>query len=306
MSLTSPNVVCFGVLSYLQLMVVEEPASRNGGAAIKQKLDSFGDDAAIVAAMLHGWRVHSRLVPSALGKDEYGRKVAAVIEPLGLDTELTVNPKIETVFEVSVADRTGDRTYYYQRTPQTVATLDRADLDGLENARFLYVDWYDGDHILRPIKAAAKFGVPVFVNIESQFDNRELLKGIGPYATVFQATVDESDADEKMLEAARMVLDAGVGIALVTGGSSGCLATDGKTMVRVEAPKVEVADGNGAGSCFAAGFIYGRLQEWPLERCARLATAQASLKCSRVGYTPFSVEDGERLAATLAVDSRAW
>ena len=209
--MNSPDVVCFGVLRYLQLMVVEELAGRNGGAAIKQKLDSFGEDAAIVAAMLHGWRVHSRLVPSALGEDEYGRKVAAVIERLGLDAELTVDPKIETVFEVSIADRTGDRTYYYQRTPQTVATLDRADLDGLENSRFLYVDWYDGDHILRPIKAAAKFGVPVFVNIESQFDNRELLKGLGPSSTVCQATVEESDADEKMSEAARTVLGAGVG-----------------------------------------------------------------------------------------------
>ncbi len=304
--MNSPDVVCFGVLSYLQLMVVEEIAGRNGGTAITQKFDSFGDDAAIVAAMLHEWGVHSRLVPSALGEDEYGRKVAAVIERLGLDTDLTVDPKIETVFEVSIADHTGDRTYYYQRTPQAVTTLDRADLGSLQNARFLYVDWYDGDHILRPIETAAKLGVPLLVNIESQFDNRELLHALGPAAAVCQVTLDEPDVAGKMEEAAQAVLGAGVGTALVTGGALGCLAADNNEMVRVETPQVEVADGNGAGSCFAAGFIYGRLQEWPLERCARFATAQASLKCSRVGYTPFPVEDGERLAATLVVDSRAW
>jgi len=305
MNLTSPDVVCFGVLSYLQLLVVEEIAGRNAGTAINQKFDSFGDDAAIVAAMLHGWGVRSRLVPSALGDDEYGRKVAAVIKGLGLDADLAVDSKVETVFEVSIADHTGDRTYYYQRTPEAVATLDRADLAGLENTRFLYVDWYDGDHVLRPMKAAAQFGVPVFVNIESQFDNRELLKRLSPSATVCQVAVDESDADTKMAEAARLVLDAGVGAVLVTAGPRGCLAADGRTMVRVEAPPVEVADGNGAGACFAAGFIYGRLQEWPLERCARFATAQASLKCSRVGYTPFPVKDGERLAATLNVTARS-
>ena len=303
--MNTPHVVCFGVLSYLQLMLVEKIASRNDGAAIQQKFDSFGDDAAIVAAMLHQWGVSTRLLPSALGQDEYGRKAAGAIERLGLDAELTFDSAIDTVFEISVADRTGDRTYYYQRSLEAVATLDRAEISVLEKASFLYADWYDGGHIRRPIEAANTFGVPVFVNIESQFDNRELLKGLGP-TTICQVSLDESQSDEDMAEAGRRVLEAEVGTVLVTAGARGCLAADKTQMVRVEAPEVEVADGSGAGSCFAAGYIYGRLQGWPLERCARFATAQASLKCSRVGYTPYPLADGERLAATLSINSRSW
>ena len=49
------EVVCFGVLSYLQLMVVDQVPVHNGGTPISQLTDSFGDDAAIVAGMLHQW-----------------------------------------------------------------------------------------------------------------------------------------------------------------------------------------------------------------------------------------------------------
>ena len=50
-------------------------------------------------------------------------------------------------------------------------------------------------------------------------------------------------------------------------------------------------------------FIYGNLLGWPLERCARFATAQASLKCGAAGYQLATILEGERLAATLQVDA---
>lgn len=39
------RVVSFGVLSYLQLMVVDQAPVRNGGTPIRQLTDSYGDDA---------------------------------------------------------------------------------------------------------------------------------------------------------------------------------------------------------------------------------------------------------------------
>lgn len=303
--MNTPDVMCFGVLSYLQLVRVEKIADRNNGTVIKQKFDSFGDDAAIVAAILHQWGVSTRLVPSTLGRDEYGRKAAVAIEQLGLDAELAFDSGIDTVFEISIADRTGDRTYYYQRSPEAVATLGHADISNLRTARFLYADWYDGDHILRPIEVANISEVSIFINIESQFDNRELLKHLGP-TSVCQVALDDSRSEEDMAAAAHRVLERGVGTVLVTAGARGCLAADETRMIRVRAPRLKIADGNGAGSCFAAGYIYGRLQGWPLERCARFATAHASLKCSRVGYTPYPLAGGERLAGTLEVVSRSW
>ena len=296
------EVVCFGVLSYLQLMVVDQVPVHNGGTPIRQLTDLYGDDAAIVAGMLHQWGQSARFIPSAVGEDELGRKVASTVGRLGVPVRVTVKPGVTTVAELSIVDPSGARTYFYQRTPELLATLDETGLAPLDCAAYLYVDWYDGDHILRPMKAAFKLGVPVFVNVESQYGDRELLTKLAPYTTVCQVSADDSNAEADMATIAKGLLDAGIDTAVVTGGSRGCLAAHAGETVRVNVPQVEVVDGNGAGSCFSAGFIFGRVRGWNLERCARFATAQASLKCGVPGYSVASVEEGERLAATLQTE----
>ncbi len=296
------EVVCFGVLSYLQLMVVDQVPVHNGGTPIQRLTDSYGDDAGIVAGMLHQWGQKTRFIPSALGDDELGSKVATTVGRLDLPVHLTVNPAVTTVAELSIVDPSGGRTYFYQRTPELLATLDEADLTPLESAAYLYVDWYDGDHILRPMRAAFSLGVPVFVNIECEYGNRELVAKLAPYVTVCQVSADGPDAGDDLASIANAVLDAGIGTVVVTGGSRGCLAADAGQTVQVSAPQVEVVDGNGAGSCYSAGFIYGSVRRWTLEQCTRFATAQASLKCGVPGYKVASVADGERLAATLQAE----
>ena len=292
-------VVCFGVLSYLQLMVVDQVPVHNSGTQIQQLTDSYGDDAGIVAGMLHQWGQNTRIIPSALGDDELGAKVAATIGRLGVPVEMTVKPGVTTVAELSIVDPSGARTFFYQRTPELLATLGETSLAPLESAAYLYVDWYDGDHILRPMKAASRLGMPVFVNIESQYRDRELLAKLAPYTTVCQVSTDVPNAGDDLASIASGLLDAGIETVVVTSGSRGCLAADASETVRVAAPQVEVVDGNGAGSCFSAGFIFGSMRGWNLEQCARFATAQASLKCAVPGYKVAKVAEGERLAATL-------
>ena len=291
--------MCFGVLSYLQLMVVDQTPVHNAGTPIRQLIDSYGDDAAIVAGMLHQWGQDTKLIPSAVGDDELGRKVAETVARLGVPVQVEVNPDVATVAELSIADPSGARTYFYQRTPELLATLDAANLAPLESAAYLYVDWYDGDHILRPMRAASELGIPVLVNLEDQSANSGLLAKLAPYTTACQVSVDNAESGNDLESIAGALLEAGMGTVLITGGSRGCLVADLAQRVRVSAPAVKVVDGNGAGSCFSAAFIYANLQGWNLEQCARFATAQSSLKCGVPGYQVATITEGERLAATL-------
>ena len=64
----------------------------------------------------------------------------------------------------------------------------------------------------------------------------------------------------------------------------------------------DAIDGTGAGDAFAAGFLYGRLAGWPLERSAALANAAGALATTAVG----AVEGIASLDETLALaDLRA-
>ena len=48
---------------------------------------------------------------------------------------------------------------------------------------------------------------------------------------------------------------------------------------------VDVVDGTGAGDAFTAGFVYGYLHDWELERAARFASAMGALATTAIGTT---------------------
>jgi sugar/nucleoside kinase (ribokinase family) len=82
----------------------------------------------------------------------------------------------------------------------------------------------------------------------------------------------------------------------------GCLVLHGSEIVRVHAPSFHVVDGCGAGATFSAGYIYGYLHGWDLEKSARFATAAGSLKVTRPGLRMFPIDEISRVAAQLAVE----
>ncbi len=81
--------------------------------------------------------------------------------------------------------------------------------------------------------------------------------------------------------AAREAFAHSVGVLAIHRGARGStvFARDG----RIDTPAFRVLPRNptGAGDLFNAGFVYGRLREWPLDRCARFANAVAALHIER-------------------------
>ena len=293
------DLVCFGILCQGYLLVVESPPVHNGGTVIRELREYFGDDATIIAMLLHGWGVSSGIVGSAVGDDDSGRKIARWIEEAGIPTRVRFSKDISTEFEVCVSDPSGARTYFWQRSAKVLDTLRTADLSMLRGAKMLYVDWYDGEFILPPMRHARAQGAGVYLNLESQYQDAALLNRLAPLAQICQVSMDEPEASGGVEEVVDLVLAAGSETAAVTMGRAGCVVARGNERVRVPAPAVDVVDTTGAGAAFSAGLIYAHLQGWPLEACARLATAAASLKCSMIGLSSVGLPDAQSLAASL-------
>jgi sulfofructose kinase len=81
-----------------------------------------------------------------------------------------------------------------------------------------------------------------------------------------------------------------------------CWLGTARNSIYARAYQVEAVDTTGAGDIFHAGFIYGLLQGWPLQRQLEFACAAAALNCKAVGARGGiqSVENIERCVATVA------
>lgn len=303
MSQQAPLYVGFGMLTPVAIMVVKQLPEHNTGAIVKEVSEFVFDDAAIIACLLRQWDLPTAMIGTTLGDDLRGHLLARQLEEWGVQGEVRFSKDIKTPWEVDVSDETGARTYFWQRSPQVLGTLDTADLSILSGARLLYVDWYDGDHILRAMDEARRLDVPVFLNFEHGHADPELLHRYARRAVICQAVTDAAQCgDIAPLDVVLRLLANGVQTALITMADEGCLAAQGMEAIRVHAPLVKVVDGCGAGATFSAGYIYGYLLGWDLEQSVRFATAAASLKVTRPGLQMFSIADIKALAGQLPVE----
>ena len=293
------NLVCCGFLTHCMLVVVESFPAQNGGAAIQNVVDSFGDDAAIIASTLARWNVPSTLVSTPVGNDYYGSKVLEQLKASGIDVSQRVNQGVATPLEVGIVDGTGSRTYFQQRDPRAVASLPIPSASQLSNARMLYVDWYDGAKILDAMERAQDHGVPVFLNLESRYADAPNLADLLRFTSVCQVSIDEPQASGAPLDIGRDLIAAGIGTVLVTTGAEGCIVAQGGQAFYIRPPEVKVIDGYGAGAAFSAGMIYGFQAGWPLERCARFATAHAGIGCEVAGHAALAIDVIEKVAEGL-------
>ena len=295
------EVVCFGFLTYCLLLMVDQLPPRNGGAAVLETVDTVGDDAAIVASILTRWKVPTRLVSSPVGNDHHGQKVMNHLNAWGVNLEERVSHEITTPVEVGIVDGSGGRTYFQRRDASAMAALTPPVPDQLSGAGMLYVDWYDGPSIPAAMEIAFSRGVPVFLNLESQYNKDSPLTGMLQHTRICQVSLDEPGAGEDPVEVARWLVDQGVETALVTMGSDGCVVAQGRGAFRVLPPAVQVADCYGAGAAFSAGIIYGVRARWALEASARFASAYAGLKCEVKGMAKLPVREIRKAAATVDV-----
>ena len=293
------KVVCFGFLTYCLLLVVESFPDKNGGAPLKRVVDTFGDDAAIVASILSRWGVPTTLISSPVGTDYYGGLVAEQLRASGLTVDERVDSGVETPIEVGIVDPSGSRTYFQQRYSKALSSLETPSVAQLHGARMLYVDWYDGPGVSSAMEGARAQAVPVFLNLESRYyDNPQLQELLGN-TDICQVSMDEPGAPGEAADIARTLINHGVGTALVTMGADGCTIAQKGQAFSIRPPNVEVIDGFGAGAAFSAGIAYGMMRGWPLEQAGRFATAHSGLKCGVAGNPGFSIKRVREMAAGL-------
>ncbi len=261
-----------------------------------------GGQVATTVMACQTWGVQSRYV-GKLGDDDAARLHQDAFRSVGTDARIVTVPGAASLHNVILIDAAGERTVICQRNEQMV--LQPADLrrEWIVNARVLHVDGHDTAAATLAASWARAAGIPVVADLDDTYPGIEEL-----VANIDYLIVSEDFScrlmNETNLESAlrRMQSRYGCRLSAATLGESGVLAWDGKQLIHSAAYRVPVVDTTGAGDIFRAGFIYGLLHEWPLDRQLDFSCAAAAMNCmaqgARGGIQPVTAI--ENLMATVA------
>ncbi len=229
------------------------------------------------------WGMSTRYV-GKFGDDEGAQLHAEAFCSAGVETQVKTVPGEPSLQNVILIDKSGDRSVLCQRNDRLILQPEDLDRDWIVNARVLHVDGRDTAAAIQAARWAHEAGVLVSADLDEPYpDIDDLLEHVD-YLLVnndFSRRMMNEPDTERCLR--RMQVLYGCRVTAATLGERGVMAWDGKKLIQRPAYRVPVVDTTGAGDIFRAGFIYGLLKEWPLERQLDFSCAAAALNCMYTG-----------------------
>jgi len=96
----------------------------------------------------------------------------------------------------------------------------------------------------------------------------------------------EGSERSRAADIARVLVEGGAKVAVVTCGAAGSVCYDGRRSIALGAVNCGVIDTLGAGDSFIAAFLAGRLENTELEACVQRGATLAAVTCGHLGGWP--------------------
>lgn len=268
-----------------RLVLVDEMGLHTGGCAI---------NAATALATL-GLPVE---IMGKIGSGPLGDFLLSALAERGIGAQgVNRDPAVGTSGTMVMVEPDGERRFVHFIGANANLTLDDIDITAVQNASILHVagslvlPGLDGPPTAELLKQAQVVGCVTFLDVVWDDTGRwmELIGPALPHIDYFVPSLPEAQAitgRKDPREAAQVLVDLGVGTVGLKMGQDGCLVlTREGSLIRQPAFVVDVVDATGAGDAFAAGFVAGVYQGWPLEKTARFANAVGALCVTGLGAT---------------------
>lgn len=242
-----------------------------------------GGQAATTVIACQTWGLSTRYV-GKLGEDDAARLHREAFARAGVEAQLTTVPGAASPQSLILVDEGGERTVLCRRDERLLLQPDDLRREWVVNARALHVDGYETAAATQAARWARAAGIPVIADLDELYTGVEGLIENVDYLIVSRDFPCRLMADPDLESAlCRMHLRFGCTLTAATLGEGGVLAWDGRQLHHRPAYRVPVVDTTGAGDIFHAGFIYGLLQGWDLERQLDFACAAAAMNCMATG-----------------------
>ncbi len=237
-----------------------------------------GGQAATTVVACQTWGLSTRYV-GKLGEDDAARLHREAFARAGVEAEIVTVPGAHSLQNLIMVDE-GERTVLCQRDERMVLEPEELRREWIVSARALHLDGRDTAAATLAAQWAREAGIPVVADLDEIYDGvEELIESID-YLIVSRDFPCRLMGETNLESALRqMQLRFGCRLTAATLGEDGVLAWDGRQLLHRAAYRVPVVDTTGAGDIFHAGFIYGLLQDWPLERQLDFSCAAAAVNC---------------------------
>jgi sugar/nucleoside kinase (ribokinase family) len=277
------DLVCVGLNATDTLIPLITYPARGSKVEYRNASVLPGGQAATTAIACQAWGLSTRYV-GKLGEDDAARLHRDAFARAGVEAQLTIVAGGISPQSLILVDEGGERTVLCRCDDRLL--LQPADLrrEWIVNARALHVDGYETAAATVATGWARDAGIPVIADLDELYDGvEELIENID-YLIVSRdfpcRLMDDSNLESALR---RMQVRFGCRLTAATLGEEGVLAWDGRQFHHRAAFRVPVVDTTGAGDIFHAGFIYGLLQGWPLDRQLDFSCAAAAINCMASG-----------------------
>jgi sugar/nucleoside kinase (ribokinase family) len=264
------------------IQVGDFPAS---GAKVEYTGESVmpGGQVATTVVACQIWGLSTRYV-GKLGDDDAARLHEREFEANGVDARLVKVPGVPSPRSLILVDRQAERTVLCRRDERVILQPEELKREWVINARVLHVDGHDTAAATLAAQWAREAGIPVVADLDETYPAvDELIRNID-YLIVSRdfplRLMRETDL-KRALKA--MQVRYGCRLTAATLGPGGVLAWQGDAFHYRPAYHVDVVDTTGAGDIFHAGFIYGLVQGWDLDRQLDFSCAAAAMNCMADG-----------------------
>jgi sugar/nucleoside kinase (ribokinase family) len=278
------DVVGFGLNSVDHFCVVPRYPQFDSKTEILQYKKLPGGQVATAVVFLAHLGLKAKYV-GKIGGDELGQLLLQKLQAEDIDIAnvLVEQNAINHYAFIIIDQESGERTILYQRDRRLDFGESELPKQEICSGRILHLDAYDADSALKAAIRCQEQGILVSADLDKVGPNcRELIQNVD-FLIASESFPSEFTGIADPVESFLALGKSFNGFLSVTLGARGAMTCMDEQCMIFPGLKVDAVDTTGAGDIFHGGFLYGLLQNWPLERIMAFAHSAAGLSCGYLG-----------------------
>jgi sugar/nucleoside kinase (ribokinase family) len=291
------DVICLGILvADVVAKPVAEYPGRGRLVLVEQMELHSGGCAANTGIALARLGVATSVI-GKVGRDSFGDFVVGELERHGVDASGVLrDDQAQTAATMVMVHPDAERSFVHCAGANATLTAAEIDTERFRGARFLHVAGsllmpaFDGEPTAEVLRRAREMGL--VTSLDTVWDSRgrwmAAIRPCLPHLDLCMPSIEEArelTGRDAPGEVAAALAGEGARTVVLKMGEAGCYVRSPEGEFALPAFAVDAVDALGAGDCFAAGFLAGRLRGWDLARAARFACAVGAMCVTALGAT---------------------